>query len=106
MFLGDMNTEESRMKDLKVSKICAAVARSLDRVHMTGRSYLSLITGYSSLTMAFTCLYLMAVRTMSRREYHLADSLKSLGIRWLKYDMAPATIFITFPEPWRCRTII
>ncbi|KAI1027156.1 hypothetical protein LB504_008031 [Fusarium proliferatum] len=66
MFLGDMNTEESRMKRLKVSQICAAVARSLDRVHMTGRSYLSLITGYSSLTMAFTCLYVMAVRTIVR----------------------------------------
>ncbi|SCV25235.1 uncharacterized protein FFB14_00128 [Fusarium fujikuroi] len=61
MFLGNMNTQESQMKRLKVSQICAAVARSLDRVHMTGRSYLYLITGYSSLTMAFTCLYLMAV---------------------------------------------
>ncbi|KAF5702376.1 hypothetical protein FGLOB1_9629 [Fusarium globosum] len=66
MFLGDIDTEESRMKRLKVSQICAAVARSLDRVHMTGRSYLSLITGYSSLTMAYTCLYLMAVRTIVR----------------------------------------
>ncbi|RKK22447.1 hypothetical protein BFJ66_g16743 [Fusarium oxysporum f. sp. cepae] len=66
MFLGDINTEESRMKRLKISQICAAVARSLDRVHMTGRSYLSLITGYSSLTMAFTCLYFMAVRTIVR----------------------------------------
>ncbi|KAL9570940.1 hypothetical protein ACKAV7_005277 [Fusarium commune] len=66
MFLGDINTEESRLKRLKVSQICAAVARSLDRVHMTGRSYLSLITGYSSLTMALTCLYFMAVRTIVR----------------------------------------
>ncbi|PNP60724.1 hypothetical protein FNYG_14550 [Fusarium nygamai] len=65
-FLGDLGLEESRMKRLKVSQICAAVARSLDRIHMTGRSYLSLITGYSSLTTAFTCLYFMAVRTMVR----------------------------------------
>ncbi|WXC54186.1 hypothetical protein SNK03_000191 [Fusarium graminearum] len=66
MFLGDINIEESRMKRLKIAQICAAVARSLDRVHMAGRSYLSLITGYSSLTMAFACLYLMAVRTIVR----------------------------------------
>ncbi|UZP32354.1 hypothetical protein NXS19_000170 [Fusarium pseudograminearum] len=64
--ISDINIEESRMKRLKIAQICAAVARSLDRVHMAGRSYLSLITGYSSLTMAFACLYLMAVRTIVR----------------------------------------
>ncbi|KAF4333017.1 STB5 [Fusarium beomiforme] len=66
IFLGDMAYEESRIKRLKLSQICASVARSLDRIHMTGRSYLSLITGYSSLTMAFTCLYCMAVPILAR----------------------------------------
>ncbi|KAG9254175.1 D-isomer specific 2-hydroxyacid dehydrogenase [Emericellopsis atlantica] len=54
--------EQRRVSRLKLPSICTAVARSLNRTRMSGRSYLSLLTGYSAVTMALACLYCLAVR--------------------------------------------
>ena len=40
--LGIMNLEQSRITKLKLPQICSAVTGSIDRIHMTGRFYLSL----------------------------------------------------------------
>ncbi|VUC27889.1 unnamed protein product [Clonostachys rosea] len=57
--------EYQMMVDIKLFDICTAVACSLDRNRMTGRHYLSHLTGYSAFSMGLATVYHELVR---RRE--------------------------------------
>lgn len=58
-YIGDPRDAAKRAVLLKVKlfDICCAVARSVDRTRMTGRHFLSLLTGYSVFSMALATLY-------------------------------------------------
>lgn len=61
MFKDCISNERVKIRRIKLPSICQAVAQSLDRARMASRPYLSLLTGYSALTMGLATLYCSAV---------------------------------------------
>lgn len=53
----DRMAREERLRGMRVLEICQAVVKSLDRNTMSGRSYLSLITGYTAFSTGLTLQY-------------------------------------------------
>ncbi|KAF2020464.1 hypothetical protein BU24DRAFT_337745 [Aaosphaeria arxii CBS 175.79] len=68
--------EVKRSSKLKLLNICQAVAKSLDRRHMSGRHYLSVTTGYSAFSLALATLHCQLVLSSGPSQ---PDNIPPLG---------------------------
>ncbi|CAG9989374.1 unnamed protein product [Clonostachys byssicola] len=71
--------EEDMILDIKLFDICSAVALSLDRNRMTGRHYLSHLTGYSAFSMGLATIYHELVRRRGALDPSRGRSIENGG---------------------------